>query len=135
MEERVGAKVEQFKKALTDFKASLDLSFEGLTETMIDTLKNGQIQKFEFCVELLWKSAKIYIAEIHGFEEASPKKVIKKFFELGCVNHEEYESLIQFVEVRNSLSHLYNKEEFFRAYAVVRNSFDIMNKVLSVMVV
>jgi len=44
-------------------------------------LKNGQVQKFEFTTELLWKMLKAFLLEWHGIDAASPKEVIRRYFD------------------------------------------------------
>jgi hypothetical protein len=47
------------------------------------------VQKFEVAVEICWKTIKAFLFQIHGFDLASPKLVIKKLFELGYLNYDE----------------------------------------------
>lgn len=51
-------------KAVADFELSMRADLKKYDEQEIDWIKNVRIQKFEFCVELLWKTAKIHIESI-----------------------------------------------------------------------
>lgn len=117
MEERVGRAIAQLEAALDDFSSSLAIDLASLEATVADAVRNGQAQKFEFCIELCWKTLKRYIEHYHGFDLASPKSTIKKALELGLLGYGEYESLLRAVELRNSLSHIYGKEAFNRIHA------------------
>lgn len=51
-------------KAIADFELSLGADFSKYNSLETDWIKNDQIQKFEFCTELFWKTAKIYLFSI-----------------------------------------------------------------------
>ena len=83
MEERLAYVLEQLVLASSNFKNALAIHEESLDATIIDTVHTGQAQKFEFTVELFWKTIKVFLLEQHGFDIASPKGVMKKYFELA----------------------------------------------------
>ena len=107
----------QFSAALSDFKAALDIDISQFDEGTADVIKNGQVQKFEFTIELMWKLLKQYLLEQHGIEVVSPKQAIRSYFELGFCDYRESEELLEAVDLRNMLSHVYKKETFERIYA------------------
>jgi len=45
-----------------------------LDARLIDAVKNGMAQKFEYCLELCWKCIKEFLKRQEGVDEASPKK-------------------------------------------------------------
>ena len=45
-------KIQEFQNALNNFKQSLSINLDEYSVTVQDSIKSGQIQKFEFCVEL-----------------------------------------------------------------------------------
>jgi len=112
MEERLAYVLEQLFLASSDFDNSLSINEENLEPIIIDTLHNGQAQKFEFTVELFWKAVKVFLLEQHGFDIASPKGVVKKYFELGYVGYDACDRLLRALDIRNSLSHVYKKANF-----------------------
>ena len=94
---------ELFQKRLTGFKKALksfnDLQnvdlFElkqKLDDKLIDGIKNGQIQKFEYCSELAWKLIKRFLYLIHGIDSKTPKGSIKELYRIGYSNEETYEN-------------------------------------------
>lgn len=66
--------------AVLSFENSLaiDLTKYNLFET--DLIKSGQIQKFEYTIELLWKTIKKYFEIKREIKIIYPKEVIKAFF-------------------------------------------------------
>jgi nucleotidyltransferase substrate binding protein (TIGR01987 family) len=131
MEERLSYNLNQLTSAIADFEESLRIEETGMNATVIDTLHNGQAQKFEFTIELFWKTVKVFLFEEHGFDIASPKGAVKKYFELGYVSYEECDRLIRALDIRNSLSHVYKKESFLALYDEIRGYQGFLGKALA----
>ncbi len=130
MEGRLRYKKEQFLAAVNDFDVSVNLDLSNLDFDIVDSVKSGRAQKFEFCVEILWKSVKVFLSETHGIDEKSPKTVIKSFYSLEYITASEYESIIEMLEDRNRLSHIYRKEQFNDIYIRIEKSLPLIRKVL-----
>ncbi|MFA6012016.1 MAG: HI0074 family nucleotidyltransferase substrate-binding subunit [Desulfobacteraceae bacterium] len=116
MEGRLNYKLVQLQDALDNFEKSLSIDLNSLEETLVDSIKSGRVQKFEFCVELVWKTLKVYLWEINGIDSNSPKSVIKDFYGLDLLSVEDYEKLMEAVDDRNRLSHIYSKDQFEDIY-------------------
>lgn len=110
MEAKLTHKLNDLAAALTNFQDSLTLDLMLFPELVADNLKSGQIQKFEFTVELLWKAAKIFLYEIEGIDALTPKSTAKDFFQAGYCSVEDYEQFITAINDRNLLSHVYRQE-------------------------
>ncbi|PCI29245.1 MAG: nucleotidyltransferase [SAR324 cluster bacterium] len=133
MEGRLKYKVQQFKDALLNFEESLSINLDEYPTIVIDTLKSGRIQKFEFCTELLWKTLKVYLWEINGIDSKSPKMVIKDYYKLGLLSTPEYEQVMEIINDRNKLSHIYGKEQFEEIYQRVIKVLPLFFKVRDVL--
>lgn len=131
--ERFQLKLGTFSKAIESFEAALNINLSDFNDEVSDAIKNGRIQKFEFCTELMWKIIKEYLSSIHGIEVNSPKQSIKEFFLLDVILTDEYEALLNMLDDRNKLSHIY-KEEFFEEISnKLQEYFPIMKKVESIL--
>ncbi len=53
--QRFRNKLKIFEKAVNGLGVSLKIETSGFSEEVIDVIKNGRIQKFEYCTELTWK--------------------------------------------------------------------------------
>lgn len=71
--EKFNALQEAFERAVIDLDKVLAADFSVYDELETDWIKNAQIQKFEVCTELMWKTAKVYLA-INGIEELTLRK-------------------------------------------------------------
>ncbi|SMP13958.1 nucleotidyltransferase substrate binding protein, HI0074 family [Desulfurobacterium pacificum] len=79
--------------------------------------RNSAIQRFEFTVEILWKTVKTFLKEIEGIECRSPKSCIRGFFSVGYLSEDEVLLLLRMIDDRNLTSHAYIEEvaeEIFR---------------------
>ncbi len=110
-------RIKAFQEATTSFAylARLDLVELGKKlgdERLVDGILNGRAQKFEYTTELCWKAIKVFLKEKEGLDEASPKKVIKTYYLGSYTTEDDYLLLLDAVEDRNRLSHVYNAETF-----------------------
>ena len=62
LSEKYILELNNFHKAVTSFEAAMDATFENLNSIGEDLIKNGKIQKFEYCAELAWKISKMHVA-------------------------------------------------------------------------
>ncbi|MCD6273486.1 MAG: nucleotidyltransferase substrate binding protein [Deltaproteobacteria bacterium] len=130
MEGRLKYNIHQYEDAVMNFKDSLSIDFKGFSKKVVDSIKSGRVQKFEFCTELLWKTLKIYLWEVNGIDSRSPKSVIKDFYNLDCLSVEEYEKVMEMLDDRNRLSHIYSHEQFEEIYNRVILTLPTFKKVL-----
>lgn len=132
MEGRLKYKLVQLEEAVINFEKSLSLKLGDYSEIAADSIKSGQVQKFEFCIELLWKSVKIYLFEINGIDAKSPKMVVKEYFNLGLCSYNEYETIMEMLDDRNIISHIYKKEQFEEIYSRIINTLSIFKGVIDI---
>ncbi|MCK5155348.1 MAG: nucleotidyltransferase substrate binding protein [Spirochaetales bacterium] len=78
MDKRLEKQIKELQNAIKNFTDSLSINCNQYDSIAQDAIKSGQVQKFEFCVELYWKTLKRYIQDTHGFDLKSPKATIKK---------------------------------------------------------
>ena len=110
METKFTRKLSDLEAALSNFRDALTLQPSLFPEIVADNIKSGQIQKFEFTVELLWKTVQVFLFEVDGVDVVTPKSVAKEFVEAGYCDYENYELFIRAINDRNQLSHIYRQE-------------------------
>ena len=130
MESRLDLRIQQYEDAVGNFSESLSIDLKGLSEKIIDSIKSGRAQKFEVCVELLWRTLKSYLWEINGIDSKSPKQVIKEAYNQDVFSVQEYEHVMGMLDDRNKLSHIYEKEQFEAIYLRIINAYPVLIKVL-----
>lgn len=126
-----------FADALESFAYLVNVDMAALSATLdprlIDGLQNGKAQKFEYTLELCWKSIKAFLKQHEGIDEASPKKVVKAFYLAGHLPEDDYLELIQAIDDRNKLSHIYEKREFDLIVARLPRYAEIQRRALDAM--
>ena len=126
-------KLKKLLKAHSGFCESLQVEFKDKTELEIDVLKNGQIKKFEYCIELLWKTIKPYLYEYHGLECYSPKSCVKAFFQNTLLTEDDYETVMDMINCRNLLAHIYEEAEFDAIYQKLTLFASVINNCLTLL--
>ena len=109
-------RLQAFEEALESLTYLVNVDLAALASTLdprlIDGLRNGQAQKFEYTLELTWKAIKNFLKQQEGIDEASPKKIVKAFYLAGYLDEGAYLEMIQAIDDRNKLSHIYERREF-----------------------
>ena len=123
MDTRWNEKLNDFGKALLRLNEAID---ESKNNSVSSTLKDGVIQRFEFCYEICWKLIKYYL-ENEGIQEAkSPKSTFREAFKIGII--EDGEVWIDMLNDRNLTSHVYDEEVAFDIYGkIISTYFKQMN--------
>jgi nucleotidyltransferase substrate binding protein (TIGR01987 family) len=79
--------------------------------------RDGLIQRFEYTLELSWKTAK-KVLQFNGIESDTPKNVVREMGQLRWI--ENPEAWIDYIDKRNETSHMYNEEVAVKIFAVIK---------------
>jgi len=92
--------------------------------------RNGLIQRFEFTIELCWKTLRDYM-EDEGFQfKPTPKGTLRQVANSGLIKNVDIQVLIDGLDIRNELSHDYSENEFKKAEVEIREKvFPAIEKV------
>ena len=113
--------------SLRNLRRALDRLGEALEVPESNTLAiDGTIQRFEFALELFWKTLKRLLAE-EGVETSTPKDTLRKAFQAGWLTDET--AWLQMLSDRNTTSHIYDEETAKRIYDNIRRNYPEMVKV------
>ena len=114
--DRLHEKYEQFEAAVSRLREAL----EDYRSTPLSSVRDGVIQRFEFCAELAWKTMREYLLDQGYTEINSPKAVIRQAFAYGMI--EDADGWVRLMNARNLTSHVYDErtaEEIFRRIETV----------------
>jgi len=106
-------KIYKFEKALERLKEAVEIAEDELD-------KDGVIQRFEFTIELLWKTLKA-ILEYKGIECYSPRNCIKESFKANIINDDEI--ILDMIEDRNLSSHIYDENVSNEIFERIKNVY------------
>lgn len=86
----------------------LEEAIQEYSNTSSDIVRDGIIQRFEFCTELAWKTAREYLIDEGVSDINTPKKVMREAYAAGLVQDDALWSRL--LDDRNQISHAYNEE-------------------------
>ncbi|MCR4314639.1 MAG: nucleotidyltransferase substrate binding protein [Candidatus Uhrbacteria bacterium] len=110
---------------MESFGEALQRLGEALQEEETDLIRDASIQRFEFCVELAWKSLQKYL-EDEKILCQSPKSCLKEAFQLGLV---EDDSLwMQMLDDRNLTVHTYKQQLAKDIYGRLSGYWDLLQR-------
>ena len=109
---------DNFKKAALLLKEIQSLKLEELS--LLE--KEGVIQRFEFTLELAWKTLKDKM-EFDGLilDKISPKVVVKEAFAAKYID--KVDVWLKMIDDRSLLSHTYDFETFDKVIPVIQNVY------------
>jgi len=94
----------------------------GLERVQDDLDRDGVIQRFEFTVELLWKTLNILL-DYQGVNCQSPRGCIKLAFRHGLI--EDDEILLDMIEDRNRSAHVYDEKVAEDIFVRIKNIYSV----------
>lgn len=100
--------------SLLEYAKALVALDKALKEPKSDIVRDATIQRFEFCVELAWKSAK----KIMGTSSSAPKTVVREMAQNGLIDQVEFWLLA--IDQRNLSSHTYKEALAEQVYTFAR---------------
>jgi nucleotidyltransferase substrate binding protein (TIGR01987 family) len=96
--------------------------FEGGIEGLSPLEKEGAVHRFEFVLELAWKTLKDFL-ESEGWiiEPVTPRNVVREAFSARIVT--DGQVWIDMIDHRNLLSHTYDRATFEAAVREIRDRY------------
>ncbi len=101
---------------LKEFEKAVQRLKDALAQTKDEYIRDSVIQRFEFCVELSWKSAK----KILQLTASTPRTVIRDLAQEKLIS--DPEKWFQFLEARNLSSHTYQEELAEKVYTIAQQA-------------
>lgn len=106
---------------LADAIARLEESLQEYHHRPSDVVRDGVIQRFEFCTELAWKTSREYLLDQGYTEINSPKSVMRKAYADGLVS--DGEAWVTLLDDRNLTPHLYDNATAGTIFERIRTSY------------
>lgn len=100
---------DKLERSLIYFQKAMDRFTEVMQEPESSIVMDATLQRFEFTYELMWKTLKIFLEDIHGIRTVSPRQVFKEAYSLSIIEQEDI--FLEMIKSRNLLSHTYNEEQ------------------------
>ena len=106
--------IDQYHKAqaITDCTDTCCTIFRDRDE-LIRTTRDSMIQRFEYCVDSLWKYLKIYLETVEKvtLDTKSPRGIYKALCATRKISEDETELALEMCDARYITSHIYKEEQ------------------------
>lgn len=109
--------IEEYKKAVSKLKLALE-------QEKNEFIRDSVIQRFEFCVELAWKTSK----KVMGTSTSAPKQVIREMAQNKIIK--DVNLWLRAIDQRNLSSHTYNEDLAEKVYNFVKDFFPEAEKLI-----
>lgn len=117
--------LEQLKKATDRLNEVLSLPKTEIT-------RDSAIQRFEFCLDLSWKTLQTYLKDNKGVVSNSPKDTFREAYQNNLISYSE--DWIKLVDLRNETVHTYNEETAENVYKELPSALEKFQEILAVLV-
>ena len=109
---------QNFDRAMKLLREPFDRGLENLSQLE----KEGTVQRFEFAVELAWKTLKDYLQHQGAvITPVTPRNVVKEAFAAHILT--DGQVWVDMLDHRNVLSHTYDAVAFEKALAAVKERY------------
>jgi len=127
-------KLADFERALTRLEEAYERSMALEDDEAFAFYRDSTIQRFEFTLEIAWKSIKTFLLEIEGVECRSPKSCIRELFAAAHLDAAQTQTLLEMVDSRNLATHTYHEtlaDDIFEAIGGYLAVFSALYRELS----
>ena len=115
--DKLHEKYDRFTAAVTRLREALD----DYKKYPLDSVRDGTIQRFEFCTELAWKTMREYLLDQGYTNINSPKEVIKQAFAFGMIDDQK--AWVELLNDRNLTSHVYDEATAAAIFARIEGQY------------
>ncbi|MBE6745874.1 MAG: toxin-antitoxin system, antitoxin component [Ruminococcaceae bacterium] len=107
----------------------LEESIEEYEVCSLSSARDGVIQRFEFCTELAWKSAREFLISEGYVDLNSPKSVMRQVYADNLITDEQ--GWLELLQARNLTSHIYDENTAGEVFENIKNKYLSLFKELS----
>ncbi len=123
----MAATLTEFEKALNALGEALNYHQEVKGDSPKKIARDACIQRFEFCIEIAWKTA----AKIIGTNSTAPNLVIRELARNDIL--ENPEAWLHYIKARNMTSHTYDEKIAKIVFETVLSFYPEAQKLLAIL--
>jgi nucleotidyltransferase substrate binding protein (TIGR01987 family) len=112
-------RLDNFTRALALLREAVDLA---IARPLTQLEKEGAVQRFEYSLELGWKTLKDYLqSERVKIEPITPREVVRQAFVAGVI--EDSTVWMDALDARNEMAHNYDGAEFTAVLVAIEKRY------------
>lgn len=115
------SKLQEKYDKFTNAVARLEEALKDYESSPISSIRDGVIQRFEFCTELAWKSAREYLTDQGYVDLNSPKSVMKQAYSDKLIDDEQV--WLELLNARNCTAHIYDDATAEQVFNGIKESY------------
>jgi len=119
------------KNAFSRLKESYDKTINSQNTADYSFFRDSTIQRFEFTIEILWKTVKEFLKLKEGIECRSPKSCIRDFFSSGYLSSQDVVTLLEAIDDRNLTSHTYHEEVADKIFQNIKKYLPVIKSLIN----
>ena len=135
----VAKKLHDFGNALGRFSEAVEMATTHKEDETFSFFRDSTIQRFEFTLEIAWKTIKSFLLEYEGIECRSPKGCIREFLTTGYLDSDEITTFLMMIDDRNLAAHTYHEslaDEIFlhiqeEYLPILQNTYTVLREKIS----
>lgn len=109
----------KFDAVFKGFQKAIMRLDEVLKEHKTMIVRNSAIKRFEFTLDLSWKTVKAFLEENNGIMCRSPKECFRQAFLQKFIEYDDF--WMQMVDLRNETVHMYKEDIAENPYKELKN--------------
>ena len=120
---------EEIKYQLELFKKAYDSMRKWIEKSVLNELeRDWVIQRFEFTIELTWKTLKKILEFEWWNNNLFPREIIKEFAKKWIIT--EPKLFIDFLDLRNNASHNYDEDMIEEMFLFIKNNYKVFDELI-----
>ncbi len=113
---------------IKQFESAVDRLEEVLQKPKDAIVRDSAIQRFEFSLDLAWKSVKAFLEDQKGISCNSPKDCFREAYRQKLIKYDDI--WIKYVDLRNDTVHTYKEEIAEAVYSELPNVLKHLKELL-----
>ena len=128
--EKLDYKVRNINKMLILLESALNKLNYHSDPDDIEFVRDSVAARFKILVESTWKAIKIYLETKGLAMPGSPRDVLQEAVTSGFLSQNEFQEMLNFINLRNLASHLYDEPQYLLVIKAAPDAFKLISIIM-----
>lgn len=102
---------------------------DALNQEKNEFIRDSAIQRFEFTLDLAWKTIKAILETDKGIVCTSPKECVREAYKQKIIEYDEF--WLKMIDLRNEAAHIYSEKKSEEIYNVLPQALEKFHELLN----